>query len=48
MVDDSYQEKFPYVKTKEVFLKNITTTSGKKLIVSNNAFLFKDVKVIAE
>ena len=48
MVDNSYQEKFPYVKTKEVFLKNITTTSGKKLIVSNNAFLFKDVKVIAE
>jgi hypothetical protein len=48
MVDNSYQEKFPYNKTKEVFLKNVTTTSGKKLIVSNNAFLFKDVKVITE
>lgn len=45
MIDDSYQEKFPYVKTKEVILKNVTTASGKTLRVSDNLFMFKDVKV---
>ena len=43
--DDSYQEKFPYVKTKEVVLRNVTTESGKDLNVSSNPFMFKDVKV---
>lgn len=45
MTDDSYIEKFPYVKTKEVSLKNVTTASGKKLRVSDNLFMFKDVKI---
>ncbi len=45
MKDGSYQEKFPYMKTREVILKNITTTSGKPLRVSDNMFMFKDVKV---
>lgn len=45
MTDNSYQEKFPYVKTKEVILRNVTTTSGKALRISDNPFLFKDVKV---
>ncbi len=48
MKDDSYQEKFPYVKTKEVMLKNSTTTSGKTLRVSDNLFMFKDVQVLNE
>ena len=48
MNDDSYVEKFPYVKTKEVILRNITTSSGKKLRISNNSFMFKDVKVKEE
>ncbi|PZX49207.1 alginate lyase family protein [Algoriphagus chordae] len=43
--NDSYEEKFPYVITKEVTLKNVTTTSGKELRVSENEYLFKDVKV---
>jgi hypothetical protein len=43
--DDHYQEEFPYVKTKEVILKNVTTSSGKKLRLSDNPFMFKDVKV---
>lgn len=43
--DDSYQEKFPYVKTKEVVLKNVTTASGKALRISDNKFMFRDVKV---
>ena len=45
MTDDSYQEKFPYVKTKEVVLRNVTTESGKDLNVSSNPFMFKNVKV---
>jgi len=47
MMDDSYQEKFPYVKTKEVILKNVTTASGKALRLSDNLFMFKEVKVNA-
>ncbi|MEZ4901746.1 MAG: hypothetical protein R2822_08325 [Spirosomataceae bacterium] len=46
MIDDSYQEKFPYIKTKEVILRGITTSSGKPLRVSDNTFMFRDVKVI--
>jgi hypothetical protein len=45
MTDGSYQEKFPFVRTREVLLRNVTTTSGKTLRVSDNLFIFKDVKV---
>lgn len=45
MKDASYQEKFPYVITKQVTLKNVTTTSGKTPRVSDNLFEFKDVNV---
>ncbi|WP_111631445.1 hypothetical protein [Larkinella arboricola] len=45
MTDASYREKFPYVITKEVILKNITTASGKALRISDNPFMFRDVKV---
>jgi hypothetical protein len=48
MTDESYVEKFPYVKTKEVILKNVSTASGKELRLSDNTFMFKDVKVINE
>ncbi|HWK59648.1 MAG TPA: hypothetical protein VNQ80_20065 [Parapedobacter sp.] len=46
MQDESYQEQFPYVKTKEVILKNVSTTSGKSLRISDNMFMFKEVKVL--
>ncbi|MFS8615810.1 MAG: hypothetical protein FWJ85_03225 [Solitalea sp.] len=45
--DDSYHEKYPYVRSKEVFLKNITTESGMELRVSDNPHLFKELKVVA-
>ena len=48
MTDDSYEEQFPYVKTKEVILKNVTTASGKVLRLSDNPYMFKDVKVKTE
>ncbi len=44
--DSSYQEPFPFVRTKEVILKNVTTSSGTKLRMSDNPFLFKDVKLV--
>ncbi len=46
MTDDSYVEAFPYVITKEVTLKNVTTASGKPLRVSDNEFMFRNVKVV--
>jgi hypothetical protein len=46
--DSSYREPFPYVITKEVILKNVTTASGKALRVSDNPFLFREVKVSFE
>ena len=48
MTDDSYVEKFPYVKTREVILRNVTTSSGKTLRLSDNTFMFKGVKIITE
>lgn len=45
MTNDSYVEKFSYVRTKEVILKGVTTASGKKLRVSDNLYMFKDVMV---
>ena len=46
--DDTYVEKYPYIKTKEVVLKNVTTASDKELRISDNNYMFKDVKVIKE
>ncbi len=48
MKDESYQEKFPYVITKEVILKNVTTASGKPLRTSDNPFMFRNVKVVTK
>ena len=45
MTDESFVEKFPYVRTREVIIRNVTTASGKTLRVSDNPFMFKDVKL---
>jgi len=45
MTSDSYTEKFPYVITREVILRNVTAASGKTLRLSNNPFMFRNVKV---
>ncbi|MDZ7619406.1 MAG: hypothetical protein U1E05_20595, partial [Patescibacteria group bacterium] len=47
MTDDSYVEEFPYVKTREVIIEDVTTASGKAVRLSDNPFMFKDVKVTA-
>ncbi|WP_080904685.1 hypothetical protein [Parabacteroides sp. Marseille-P3160] len=43
--DDSYVEDYPYIKTKEIILNNVTTVSGKSLRISDNTFMFKEVTV---
>lgn len=45
MTDDSYSEKYPYVRTREVTLRDVTVASGKPLRLSDNMFMFRDVKV---
>jgi hypothetical protein len=45
MTHDSYQEEFPYVRTRKVILRNVTIVSGKDLRLSDNPFMFKDVKI---
>jgi hypothetical protein len=47
MLDNSYVEEFPYVTTKQVILKNVTTTSGKDIRLSNNPYMFRNVEVIS-
>lgn len=44
-IDSSYKEQFPYVLTREVILRNVTTASGKTLRISDNPFMFRDVTV---
>ncbi len=44
-MNDSHREKFPYVLTKEVILRNITTSSGKALRISDNPFMFREVRL---
>lgn len=46
--DDSYLESFPYVITRDVVLRNVKTASGKPLRVSDNTYMFKDVKITEE
>jgi hypothetical protein len=48
MTDDSFDEKYPYVKTEKVILRDVTTESGKALRLSDNPFMFKDVQVERE
>lgn len=43
-----YVEKFPYHVTEEVVLKNVTTASGKELVLSPNKHMFRNVKVVRQ
>jgi hypothetical protein len=45
MTNDSYKEIFPYVRTREVILRNLTIASGRTLKISDNPYMFRDVKV---
>jgi len=41
----AFVEKYPYEITKEVEIKNLTVKSGKKYIVSDNLYMFRNVKI---
>ena len=43
---EDYVEKYPYVITEEVEISNLTIKSGKPYLISNNPFLFRNVKVV--
>jgi hypothetical protein len=43
--DESYTEKYPYIKTEKVILKNVTTASGKPLRLSDNPVMFRNVQI---
>jgi len=43
--DETYVEDYPYVITKEVILNNVSTASGKALRISDNDYMFRNVKV---
>ena len=42
---EAYVEQYPYVITEEVVISNLTVKSGKPLIVSNNPYMFRNVRV---
>ncbi len=43
MIDKRFQEQYPYVKTEKVILKNISISSEKQLVVSENPYMFREV-----
>jgi hypothetical protein len=45
MTDRSYREEFPYIRTRTVVLRDVTTASGKPLRVSDHPFMFEDVEI---
>jgi len=42
---EEYVEKYPYIITEEVEIRNLTIKSGKPFVVSNNPFMFRNVKI---
>ena len=46
--NDSYKEKYPYVITKQVIIRNLTITSGRELRISDNPYMFRNVKLTVE
>ena len=43
--NEAYVEKYPYMITEEVNIKNMTIKSGKPYLVSNNQFMFQNVRI---
>ena len=46
--DAGYVEDFPYAVTKQVLLKNVKTKSGKPIRLSDNPWMFRNVKVVTQ
>ncbi len=48
MTDQSYVEDYPYSLTKEIVLKDVKTTTGRPIRISDNQYMFKDVLIVAD
>ena len=48
MTDTAYRQSFPYVITRQVVLRNVTTASGHELRLSDNPVMFEKVSVVIE
>ena len=48
MKDGSHVEKFPYKTTEEAVLRNVKVTSGRRLSLSPNPYMFRNTKVAGE
>lgn len=46
--DETYRENFPYVKTKKVWLKNVSTVSGRSLRISDNEHMFAHTEILVD
>jgi len=44
-LDDSFKEKYPYALPEEIEIKGFVVKSGKKWVLSDNMYLFRNVKV---
>ena len=44
--DTQFKEKYPYIKTQKLILKNVTTASGNSIKMSKNPYMFQYVKGI--
>lgn len=45
MKDEKFKEYFPYIKTDVIQMKGVKITSNKQLELSENAFLFENMKI---
>ncbi|YCM43290.1 hypothetical protein V2O64_18460 [Verrucomicrobiaceae bacterium 227] len=45
LTSDSYKQKHPYVITREVILKDVTTAGSRPLRLSENPYMFRNVQV---
>ena len=43
MINESFQEKYPYFKTEKVILNNVSISSEKEMMVSDNPYMFREV-----
>jgi hypothetical protein len=43
--NEEFIEKYPYVVTEEIEIKNLTIKSDKPFIISNNPFMFRNVRI---
>lgn len=46
MTDSSFEETHPYIRTRKVILRNVTTASGESLRISDNPYPFEGTKVV--